>query len=240
MRESRYLGRPVRRLEDERFLRGRAIFTDDIDLPGALYLALVRSPYPHAEIATVDWSQATRVPGFVTALSGRDLVDWLSPFPVPPQSAGVRPQRRYPLAVDRVRFVGEGVVAVLATDRSAAEKAAAEVLVEFRELPAGVDPKAALAPDAPRLHPDWPGNEACRGGLTVGAVDAASRSAGAISELEFVNQRVYAAFPELRAAAVTIDPAHRHLTGWASTPTNNRGVVTSPASSVSPNIRSAS
>ncbi len=219
MSETRYLGRPVRRLEDERFLRGRAIFTDDIDLPGALDLALVRSPYPHAEIATVDWSRATRVPGFVTALSGRDLADWLSPFPVPPQSAGVRPQRRYPLAVDRVRFVGEGVVAVLATGRSAAEEAAAEVLVEYRELPAVVDPKEALAPDAPRLHPDWPDNEAFRWDLTVGDVDAACRSADAIIELQLVNQRVYAAFLEPRAATATVDPAHRQLTVWASTQT---------------------
>jgi CO/xanthine dehydrogenase Mo-binding subunit len=154
MSGSRYLGRPVRRLEDERYLRGRAIFTDDIALPGALYLALVRSPYPHAEITTVDWSPAARLPGFVTALSGRDLADWLAPFPVPPQSAGVRPQRRYPRAVDRVRFVGEGVVAVVATSRSAAEDAAAEVLVEYRKLAAVIDPEAALAPDAPRPHPD--------------------------------------------------------------------------------------
>ena len=102
----------------------------------------------------MDWSPAARLPGFVTALSGRDLADWLEPFPVPPQSAGVSPQRRYPLAVDRVRFVGEGVVAVVAASRSAAEDAAAEVLVEYRELPAVIDPEAALAPDAPRPHPD--------------------------------------------------------------------------------------
>lgn len=216
---SRYLGRAIRRLEDERFLRGQATFTDDVRLAGALALVIVRSPYPHAEIGAIDASAASRVPGFVCAVTGRELVEELAPFPTPPQSAGVRPQRRYPLAVDRVRFVGEGVVAVLAETRAAAVDAAEAIVIEYNELPAVVDPWAALAPEAPRIHPGWPDNVAFTWDHADGNLDEAFQQADAIIELELVNQRVHAAFIEPRAAAAVYDPHTGQLTVWASTQT---------------------
>ncbi|MDW8058526.1 MAG: xanthine dehydrogenase family protein molybdopterin-binding subunit [Thermomicrobium sp.] len=219
MTEGRYLGRSIRRLEDERYLRGLATFTDDIHLDGALYLAIVRSPYPHAAIRRIDCGAAEAVPGFVTACTGRDLVEWLAPFPTPPQSAAARPQRRYPLAVDHVRYVGEGVVAILAETRAAAADAAAEVLVEYEELPAVVDPEASLQPTAPLLHPDWPDNVAFAWEHEHGDVDDAFHRADAIVELELVNQRVHAAFLEPRAAAAAYDAHTGQLTVWASTQT---------------------
>lgn len=219
MSEGRYLGRSIPRLEDERFLRGYSTFTDDVRLEGALHLAIVRSPYPHAVIRRVDCSAAQRVPGFVTAFTGADLARWLAPFPTPPQSAGARPQQRYPLAIDRVRYVGEGVVAIVAESRATALDAAAEVIVEYDELPAVVDPEEALRPQAPRLHPDWPDNVAFAWEHQHGDIDAVFREAEEIIELELVNQRVHAAFMEPRAAAANYDTVNRQLTVWASTQT---------------------
>ncbi|MCX2727515.1 xanthine dehydrogenase family protein molybdopterin-binding subunit [Thermomicrobium sp. 4228-Ro] len=219
MTEGRYLGRSIRRLEDERFLRGLSNFTDDIRLERALSLVIVRSPYPHATIARIDWSGAARVRGFVAAFRGTDLASWIAPFPTPPQSAAARPQQRYPLAIDRVRYVGEGVVAVLAETRAAAIDAAAEIMVEYDELPAVVDPETALLSEAPRVHPEWPDNIAFAWDHQHGDIEAVFRDADVVVELELVNQRVHAAFMEPRAAAATYDAQSRQLTVWASTQT---------------------
>ncbi len=215
----RYIGRSIRRLEDEPFLRGEATFTADLHLEGALSLVVVRSPYPHALIRTIDWSSAERVPGFVAAFDGKALATWLHPFPTPPQSAGVRPQQRYPLAVDRARYVGEGVVALLAETPAAAADAAAEVIIEYEELPAVVDPEAALLPTAPLIHPEWPDNVAFAAEHQHGDVEDAFSTADEIVELSLQNQRVYAAFLEPRAAAAVYDERSQQLTVWASTQT---------------------
>lgn len=213
------IGRAVRRLEDEQFLRGWARFTQDVSLADALHLTIVRSPYAHALIAGIDTHKAKTVPGFVTAVTGKELATWLNPFPTPPQSGGVRAQQRYPLAVDRVRFVGEGVVAVLAENAVAAVDAASEILVDYQELPASIDPEKALAPEAPRVHPDWPDNLAFHWDHQYDDVDSAFRTADVVIELTLVNQRVYAAFLEPRAAAATYDERSGQLTVWASTQT---------------------
>lgn len=152
MAKPSYIGRAVRRIEDEQFLRGWARFTQEVSLTDALHLTIVRSSYAHALIAGIDTHKAKTVPGFVTAVTGKELATWLNRFPAPPQSVGVRAQRRYPLAVDRVRFVGEGVVAVLAENAVAAVDAASEILVDYQELPAIIDPEKAMAPEAPRVH----------------------------------------------------------------------------------------
>ncbi len=215
----RFIGRRIPRLEDEPLLRGEATFSDDLRLEGALSLVVVRSPYPHALIGTIDWSSAARVPGFVAAFDGKALATWLNPFPTPPQSAGVRPQQRYPLAVDRARYVGEGVVALLAETPAAAADAAGEVIIEYEELPAVADPEAALLPTAPLIHPDWPDNIAFAAEHQHGDVDSAFSTADEIVELVLQNQRVYAAFLEPRAAAAIYDERSEQLTVWASTQT---------------------
>ncbi|MDW7981333.1 MAG: xanthine dehydrogenase family protein molybdopterin-binding subunit [Thermomicrobium sp.] len=219
MANGRYLGRAIRRLEDERFLKGLATFVDDVPLNDPVRLVIVRSPYPHATIERIEFTSAATVPGFIAAFTGKDLTSWLHPLPTPPQSAGVRPQRRYPLAVDRVRFVGEGVAAVLAESPAAAVEAAEKIDVEYGELPAVVDPLRALAPNAPRIHPDWPDNLAFRWDHVDGEVDSAFRRAQHIVELELYNQRVHAAFIEPRCAAARYDDHSGLLTVWASSQT---------------------
>ena len=128
---SKYLGKALPRLEDADLVTGSSTFTDDIKIPDCLYLVIVRSPYPHAVIRKIETSSAHKIPGFLAAYNGADLKAWLKPIPLPPQSANVRPHSRYPLAIDRVRYVGEGVVAIVGESLAAAVDAAAEVIVEY-------------------------------------------------------------------------------------------------------------
>lgn len=138
------IGQPVPRVEGPDKLSGRARYTGDCAVPGMLFGAVLRSPYPHARILQVDVSRARQAPGVHVALSGRELGERLygrSVVDVPV------------LAVDRVRYVGEPVAAVAAENPQAAEAALDLIEVEYAELPAVFDPFAAMQPDAPILHP---------------------------------------------------------------------------------------
>ena len=215
--ELRYVGRPLRRLDDHRLLTGSATFLDDIRLPGLLFLALVRSPFPHAAIRRVDLADALRRTGVVAATSGSDLTSWVSPIPASSELLPGRRLERYPLAVDRARFVGDPVAAVVATDPRTALEAAEHVRVEYEELPALVDAELARQPGAPRLYPDWPDNVAFRWEITHGSLEDAFQLADTVVSLRALNQRIYAAFLEPRGAIGRYDEASGELVVWAST-----------------------
>jgi len=214
---TRYIGRPLRRLGDDRLITGTAAFLDDIRVPGLLHLALVRSPLAHALIRDVDSATALALPGVVAVVTGRELASWVSPLSSPPELLPDRRLKRYPLAVDRARFVGDPVAAVLAFDPVAAHEAAELVTVSYGELPAVVDAERAREAAAPLVHPDWPDNVAFRWEVTHGHLDRAFRQADATVSLRLVNQRIYAAFLEPRGAVARPDPAAGELTVWAST-----------------------
>ncbi len=138
------IGKPVPRIEGPEKLSGRARYTGDYTVPGMLFGAVLRSPYPHARLLWVDTSAARRVPGVRAVISGMDIGERLygrSVVDVPV------------LAFDRVRFVGEPVAAVAADDPEAAQAALELIDAEYEELPAVFDPFAAMQPDAPILHP---------------------------------------------------------------------------------------
>ncbi len=125
-------------------VHGRTRFTDDLSLPGMLYAALVTSPHAHAAIESVDATAALDLPGVIGVYSGSDF----------PNRVGLYLGDKPPLAVRVVRYHGEPVVAVVADDERTAQRAARLVRVAYRELPAVLSPREALAPDAPLLHPD--------------------------------------------------------------------------------------
>ncbi|HKS88464.1 MAG TPA: xanthine dehydrogenase family protein molybdopterin-binding subunit [Stellaceae bacterium] len=146
----RYLGRPVRRLEDAALLRGEGRFADDLPVrPGTLYAAILRAPHAHAEIAGIDTTAALALPGCECVVTGEDAKRWTRPFAVAVKTA----MEHYCLAIDRVRYVGEPVAVALARDRHTAEDAIERISVDYRPLPAILDPEAAAMPDAPLLHP---------------------------------------------------------------------------------------
>jgi 2-furoyl-CoA dehydrogenase large subunit len=161
---------PLARIEDPALLCGQGKFLDDLDpLPGTLVAAIVRSPFPHAQITGFDASAALAVPGVAAVIGPAQIAAELRPFPL-----SVRiPMPYYAGATDRVRFVGEPVAVVVATDRYLAEDAAELIDVDYDELPAVTRTEAALAADAPRLHADTESNIATDRTFRFGPVDEA-------------------------------------------------------------------
>ena len=152
-----WVGRSIPRVEDSALLTGRARFIDDMGVrPGTLHAAFLRSPHAHADILSIDLSSAIKAPGVVAILCGEDIKALTSSLVV-----GVKaPVECWPIAMGRVRYVGEPVAVVVASDRYLAEDAIDLIDVRYEARPAVVDPLAALRPGAAVLHDGFPGNVA--------------------------------------------------------------------------------
>ncbi|GBC69163.1 Caffeine dehydrogenase subunit alpha [archaeon HR01] len=177
--EFKYVGSAVKSREGWRHVRGLGRFVEDIKLPGETYLVLVRSPYPHARIKSVDVSKALRVRGVIAALSGVEIAKVLKPLPqltVPPASKVVD----YPIAVNKARYVGEPVAAVVAENLYAARDAAELVDVDYEVLKPVVDPAAVLAGEAPIIHEEAGTNIAATVEYDYGDYDEAAANADKI------------------------------------------------------------
>jgi 2-furoyl-CoA dehydrogenase large subunit len=145
-----YVGQRVLRVENPTLLRGRGQFIDDLPTkPGMLHVAILRSPHAHAEIISIDASKALARPGVRTVVTGQEVAALTDPLIV----GFATPMQYYGIAVGRVRYVGEPVAIVCAATRYLAEDALEEIHVDYRPLPAVVDPIAATAAGAPILHP---------------------------------------------------------------------------------------
>ena len=213
---SAMMGARVRRLEDPRHLRGEASFVDDLQLPGTLQAAIVRSPHAHARIGGIDIAAARALPGVVDVFCLADA--WKEP-PMIPVLVGVPsllPCTQYPLARDTVRYVGEPVAVVVAESRAIAEDAADLVEVDYEPLPALADPVSAQADGAVLLHDTVPGNVAARWRDDVGDADAAFRAADWVVRDQFRMQRYTGVPLETRGVLATRDPVLGELTIWAS------------------------
>jgi carbon-monoxide dehydrogenase large subunit len=148
------IGASIRRTEDERFLTGRGRYVDDLRLPEALHLAIVRSLHAHARITAIDATRARETEGVVGVFTLDDLPELRGALPPPPVAAvSLKPYRQSALADGLVRFAGEPVAAVVATSRYAAADGAAAVAVAYEPLAAAIDAERAAAPDAPLVHP---------------------------------------------------------------------------------------
>jgi carbon-monoxide dehydrogenase large subunit len=146
----RWVGKSIPRIEDPKFLLGRGGYIDDLAVPGMLHAAVVRSPHAHARITRVDVEAARRLPGVVAVVTGAEAATLCNPLP----DFGPAPDKHVwrCLAVDKVRYVGEGVAAVVAESRYLAEDGCDLVSVEYEVLPPVVDPIAASQPGAPLVH----------------------------------------------------------------------------------------
>lgn len=154
------VGSPVRMLHGDRVVTGRTRFVADLELPGLLHLAIVRSPHARARIASVDTARAAAAPGVVRVVTGGDVAQLVPQIPhrIDPALYGGRHADVRPLAVGAVVYAGQPVAAVLAASREEARAAAAVVHVAYDPLPAVLDAEAALAPEAPRVVEGWPDN----------------------------------------------------------------------------------
>jgi CO/xanthine dehydrogenase Mo-binding subunit len=221
---TRWFGARVQRVEDDRLLRGHGRFTDDID-GSALESCLVRSPYAHARIRSVDVSAARAMPGVVAVYTAADLPFGQTDLPIlipHPNLTHGRTQRC--LASEVVRYVGEAVAFVVAENRYLAEDAAETVEVDYEPLPVVITPEAAAAA-AHLVHSDVPGNVAAEMVQEVGSVAAALASPPHRKKLHFRFERGAASPMEGRAVWARWSTSEHKLTVYDSTqsPTSIRG-----------------
>ncbi len=218
------IGRDRRRKEDQRLITGRTRWTDNLTLPGMLHLAMVRSPFAHATITSVETEAAKAAPNVVAVLSGKDFGEELgvciNAWPITPDQ--VAPAHS-PMPADRVAFAGEIVAVVVARSAAEARDAAELVDVDYEELPAVIGIKNALQ-DSVLAHPDlgtnksalwvFDSNDAGTGGDVEAAIEKA-RTDGVVIEREFRQQRLIPAFMEPRS--VVVDPTGEQITMYSAT-----------------------
>jgi carbon-monoxide dehydrogenase large subunit len=213
-------GAALARQEDRRFLTGAATYVDDIDLPDMLHAAILRSPYAHARIRSIDVSRAAALDGVAAVLTYADLGPVSQPLPLLiPHPALTQPRTQYALAKDIVRYAGEAVAMVVASDRYTAEDALELIDVDYDPLPAisPGDLSAAVAPGAPLVHADVPSNIAAHLVQRVGDIDAAFARAAHVFQRRVQLERSASQPLETRGVVARFDKFERALTVWDST-----------------------
>ncbi len=188
---------------------GRAKFTDDLTFPGMLFGKILRSPHPHAKVLHVDLSGTFKVKGVQGAISGRDI---------PRKKYGIVPMAKdeYALAIDKVRYIGDEVAAVVATSIEAAEEAISKIRVDYEVLPAVFDPLEAMKPGAPIIHEEVPTNVSATIRKEFGDVGRAFLESDEIFEDDFETQAVNHAPLEPHAAIGLADHSGKVIL-WSST-----------------------
>lgn len=218
------IGQPVSRTEDPRFVTGRGRYVDDINLARQVYAAFVYSPHAHAVIKSIDVGAAQSAPNVLAVLTGddwrQDGLGAIEPEMMPEDIGGPKGYRtrRFPLAVDCVRYVGERVAVVIAATEAAARDSADLVEVEYEVRPAVVTAAAAVLPNAPRVYDEVPDNRSFT--LPKGdtkTIDAVFASAHHVTRLEIFNTRVHAMTMEPRGCIGDFDEGSGQYTLFTST-----------------------
>ncbi len=226
---SKMVGAVVKRKEDPRLITGSSTYVDDIQLPGMLHCIIVRSPYAHAILNGVDVEAAKQSPGVVAVITAEDLPRYMKSAETEAagettseededDSGGIPVPPIFPLAKDKLRYVGEPIAVVVAQSHAEGVDAAELVDFDVALLDAVVDPYAAMAEGAPLLYDSVPNNVGGRLGGPRGAdVDAAFASAPVTIKERIRSQRLNAVPMEPRGVVATVDPVTRGLTVWTST-----------------------
>ena len=214
MNQFTIVGKSVPRTDARAKATGAAIYTDDIKLPGMLHGALLRSPVPHARISHIDVKKARALPGVKCVITGEDTPkikygNWRL-FPAT--------QDEFPLAVDRVRFIGDEVAAVAAVDRDTAREALELIRVEYEELPAVFDIARAIRKGAPILHESVPDNISVNRKITYGNIREGFARSDYIRKDTFTVHAVSHAYLEPCSCIARCD-ADGRITLWTSTQT---------------------
>ncbi len=213
---NRYVGRPLKRVEDPRLIKGIATYVDDLRLPGLLHAAFLRSPHAHARVRAIHADQARAHPGVVAVLTGSDLTGQVGAVPCAAPQPGQTSPTHTVLAGDRVYFVGHPVAVVVASNPAAARTALDLIDVEYDPLPVVVDPEQALL-GAPLTHPDLGTNIAFRSTMVNGDVAAEFARADRIIKVRMRHQRLTPMAMEPRGCVASWHPGEESLTLWTST-----------------------
>ena len=212
MSETRIIGKALLRREDYRFVTGQGRYLDDVVVPGALHAHFVRSPHAHARIRSIDIEAARQAEGVVAIVGGRELAEWTTPLRMAPPIEGLRPVEFSTLPIDKVRFIGDPVLCIVARDRYLAEDAAELVNIEYDELDAVADLTHALAADAPLVDDALPDNLISHQSFTAGDPGRSFAEAEIVVEAAFHQQRQTHAPIETRGCCAVWDAGRRHLT----------------------------
>ena len=234
-------GQAVRRIEDPALVQGLGRYTDDVTPTGAVFMRFVRSTSAHGRIVSIDTSAATALPGVLGVYTGADLeAAGVKPLPAAagfkrPDGQPMSPPVKRALALDVVRFVGEAIVAVVATTRDGARAAADAVVVEIEALPAVSGALEAIAPGAPQVSPDAPGNVLAE--MRHGKPDetaAAFASAAHTVSLELVNQRLAPSTIEPRSVLAYLEDDRLTMRLSTQMPTGEKAALVACLPGLSP------
>lgn len=225
-----YIGQPITRVEDARFVRGQGQYVDDLHAPGAFEVAFLRSDQAHAKIRHLDTSLAEHMPGVVAIFDGRDVAEDLEEMvfaiakliPDSVKSSGDVWSRIHPMPAmptDRLTYVGQPYAMVVAETRYQAEDALELIEVDLEPLAPVVTAQEALADDAPLLEPEWGSNLALSIDVEKGEVDEAFSKAAVVIEETFYAHRYIASPIETRGVLARADSSDGTLQVWASVQT---------------------
>ncbi|HEU5434165.1 MAG TPA: molybdopterin cofactor-binding domain-containing protein, partial [Thermomicrobiales bacterium] len=210
---SLWIGRDLKRSEDPRLIAGQGCYVEDLRIPDMVDVALVRSIYPHARVRSIDVTAARAMPGVLAIITAADL-HGVGGVPV---SGNLQIPEHPPLASDRVRFVGDPLVAVVADDRMRAEDALEAIAVDYDPLPAVVDARTALAPGAPLVHDQFGTNVTLTAAFATDGVEAAFAAADHRLPVHVGHSRIAALPLEPRGGVGLYDPESGQYTLWLST-----------------------
>ncbi|HET7888453.1 MAG TPA: xanthine dehydrogenase family protein molybdopterin-binding subunit [Bradyrhizobium sp.] len=217
-RPNSYIGKTVPRPNLDRLLQGRGLYVSDLELPRMAHVVFVRSPYAHARILAIDAQAAKKMPGILAVVTGAELAAVITPWVgVLSHLKGLKSAPQRAIAVERVCWQGEAVVAIVATSRAAAEDAADHVAIDYEELAAVTDMRTALDAATPVIHAALGDNLAFERVLDAGSVDAAFTDADEIAEAEFVFGRHTGVTLEPRSVVADWNAAEARLTIYQGT-----------------------
>jgi carbon-monoxide dehydrogenase large subunit len=212
MTATRVIGAALPRKEDYRFVTGQGRYLDDIAFPGCLHAHFVRSPNANARIAAIDCVAARSAEGVVTIVTGRELAEWTNSARIAPTIEGLHPVEFSTLPIDKVRFIGDPLVCIIATDRYLAEDAAELIAIDYDVLDPVTDIDRALAAGAPLVDDSLPSNLVSRQSFATGDLARAFAEAGIVVEASFHQHRQTHAPIETRGCCAVWDQGRRHLT----------------------------
>jgi carbon-monoxide dehydrogenase large subunit len=211
-----YVGRPLKRTEDPRLIRGEGQYVDDLQLPGMTHLAFLRSPYPHARVLAIRTDVARKAPGVIAVVTAGDLPP-LRPTPFMAVLPGLKSWPYQAMADRVVDAAGVPVAAVVAESASLARDAADLIEVEYEPLPVVSDPERALAAGAPLVHPELGTNQAFSVPMKGGDVEAAFARADHVVTVRLEHNRLAGAPMEPRGVTARYDRGTGELTVWLTT-----------------------
>ena len=222
------IGKPVRRVEDDRLLRGQGRFVADLNVPGTLEAVFVRSPHAHAKFGRINTAAARAAAGVVAVFTSADVASRTDPICVSGEAhtperllRELKPlDRLHPvplLPTEKAVYVGQPVAMIVAESRAAAMDAVELMEIDYEPLPAVFDSIAALAAGAPLVEPGWSTNLALSVATGKGTPDEVFALAPVVVEDEFCSHRYVASPLETRGLLATVDPFDGALTIWAST-----------------------